>query len=603
MFFYVACTQKKKSMFDTPGQHPKELNPYWKENGTGLPSASTSGGKRKTEGRSWILRSYKRALEQAKEKNVPFEQIAEKQWGSVEKIYSLLQSVGINPERPDSRHSKEYLYARSKHDERKARVLPPSFREREEISQQPRHRSRGFVEPDKDHIEVAASDLSQGWKKPGSSSSSKFMAPMPSQETEEARQSSKCEAEPVVESLEHEVLITDAMINAKGAKLIKAELTGNQKKIGELKEEIEGMRAKKKSQELANAGKQKNKVEEKVALLTTTDRFGRVRPADVPAYASGSAHKGKKGKSKKSYYSNDEDYSMKALMEMERKMTADDTHLAIAKMASKFVRSSNDDIVDDVVDFKVKTNPQKDQEKELAAIKLQSRKMEEILERCRLCINSSQCKQHLIVAMGINTYLAVPSCQSLSDYHCMIVPFEHTACSLQMDENVWSEVKIFQKGLTKMFFDKNMDSVFTESYSNPARKAHMCIECVPLPGEEGGLAPMYFKKAILESDAEWSENKRLIDTRSKGVRNSIPLGLPYFSVDFNNEGGFAHVIEDSSRFPHYFGKEVIGGLLDVDPILWLKPPPASHESQKKRVDILKALWEPYDWTKKLKEEH
>jgi len=593
---------------DTPGQHPKELNPYWKENGTGLPSISGSGGRRKTEGRSWILRSYKRALEQAKEKKVPFEQIAEKQWGSAEKIYSLLRSVGIDPENPDSHHSKEYLYARSKHDEQKTktRVTPPSFHDKEGlrkniISQQHQYRSRGFAYPDKDYLEMATDELSlskQGWKKPGSSSS--FIPPIPAQDTKKIQETST--SGPLMELSEHEELITDAMINAKSAKLIKAELTGNQKKIKELKDETERMREKKKSQELANAGKQKDKSEEKVALLTTTDRFGRVRPADIPTYTNTGtpAHNAKKRKSKKAYYSNDEDYSMKALMEMERKMTAEDTHLAIAKMASKFVRSSDDDVVDDVVDLKLKRNLQKDQEKELAAIKLQSRKMEEILEKCHLCVNNSQCKQLLIVAMGINTYLAVPSCQSLSNYHCLIVPFEHTVCSLQMDENVWSEVKIFQKGLTRMFSDNNMDSIFTECYSNPGRKAHMCIECIPLPLEEGGLAPMYFKKAILESDVEWSDNKRLIDTKSKGIRNSVPLGLPYFSVDFNNEGGFAHVIEDYSRFPHYFGKEVIGGLLDVDPILWLKTPPDSYESQKKKVNALKAMWEPYDWTKKLK---
>lgn len=34
----------------------------------------------------------------------------------------------------------------------------------------------------------------------------------------------------------------------------------------------------------------------------------------------------------------------------------------------------------------------------------------------------------------------------------------------------------------------------------------------------------------------------------------VPRGLPYFSVDFGLQGGFAHVIEDQHKFPHYFGK-------------------------------------------------
>lgn len=109
-----------------------------------------------------------------------------------------------------------------------------------------------------------------------------------------------------------------------------------------------------------------------------------------------------------------------------------------------------------------------------------------------------------------------------------------------------------------MFAAHDMDAVFMETYTSTKRKSHMYIECIPLPREEGSLAPMYFKKAIMESDEEWSQNKKLVDTRQRGVRNSIPIGLPYFFVDFGLDGGYAHVIEDQSKFPHYFGKEVLG---------------------------------------------
>ena len=34
----------------------------------------------------------------------------------------------------------------------------------------------------------------------------------------------------------------------------------------------------------------------------------------------------------------------------------------------------------------------------------------------------------------------------------------------------------------------------------------------------------------------------------------VPKGLAYFAVEFGLDGGFAHVIEDDDRFPHYFGK-------------------------------------------------
>ena len=34
----------------------------------------------------------------------------------------------------------------------------------------------------------------------------------------------------------------------------------------------------------------------------------------------------------------------------------------------------------------------------------------------------------------------------------------------------------------------------------------------------------------------------------------VPKGFSYFSVDFGNQGGFAHVIEDEQRFPWHFGR-------------------------------------------------
>lgn len=41
------------------------------------------------------------------------------------------------------------------------------------------------------------------------------------------------------------------------------------------------------------------------------------------------------------------------------------------------------------------------------------------------------------------------------------------------------------------------------------------------------------------------------------LRVQVPKGLPYFSVDFGLQGGFAHVIEDQYKFPHYFGKVLL----------------------------------------------
>ena len=72
--------------------------------------------------------------------------------------------------------------------------------------------------------------------------------------------------------------------------------------------------------------------------------------------------------------------------------------------------------------------------------------------------------------------------------------------------------------------------------------------------------------------------------------------MPYFSVEFGLDDGYAHIIENSEAFPPYFAKvfsnnflflfffiiylcifnkkkkEIIGGILDMDdPLFWRRP--------------------------------
>lgn len=569
------------------------MNPYWKDGGTGLPSDRGSDSAQNSEGRSWILRSYKRALEQAEQKNVPFEEIAKKQWGSVEKIHSLLRSAGIDPANPDSSFlssNEKLLYAQSRVDYSSGMKHSIStsrdFMRPQSTSTKAHSKSKSFLRPGNDDLIMGDSKShTQNWRVTQKAMSGEPTDTMPTTSQEDTKAPKDLPQENV----------SEAMINAVSAKLIKAELIGNKDKVKALQLQLDELRSRKKIQDsVINQVPADDKGEEKTVLLTQTDRFGRVRPAKLPSDESYLRGRSSKGKSKKRY--GNEDHSISYLVEQERMLTADDTYEAIAKMASKFVRSNPEDVVDDVVDQAKKSNASKESEKMKLKVLSESRKFEEIMDNCKFCVKGSNFKKHLVIAMGAKIYLSVPPYRSLTDGHCLIVPLDHTPCALQMDEDVWGEVKSFQRSLTKMFDDNNMDVIFTECYTSPIKRSHMYIDCLPVPKDEGSMAPMYFKKAILESDSEWAQNRKLIDTRRKALKNCVPLGLPYFFVDFNNEGGFAHVIEDSSLFPQYFAKEVVGGLIDAEPRLWLKPPYENFEQQKRKTSKLTEMWKPYDWT-------
>ncbi|NWR72582.1 C19L2 protein, partial [Centropus unirufus] len=150
------------------------------------------------------------------------------------------------------------------------------------------------------------------------------------------------------------------------------------------------------------------------------------------------------------------------------------------------------------------------------------------MEKCPYCFDSSELQKHLVIAIGTKLIETILYCFFFK--------------------------QMFRNALVKMFEAKDLDCVFLETNMSMKRRYHMVYECIPLPKEVGDMAPIYFKKAIMESDEEWSVNKKLIDLSSKDVRKSVPKGLPYFSVDFGLQGGFAHIIEDQHKFPHYFGK-------------------------------------------------
>lgn len=617
MYVFVLQARELQSI-DQPGQHPRELNPYWKSGGTGLPEDKSSDKTSKSAvgdgGRSWILRSYKRALEQAEAENKSLEEVAIKRWGSLEKLHSLLKSAGIDPSHPDHGMSKKYLYTSHSSDHLRRDGIEESSKKLHSYShtkgtRKPEKGGSLFLKPGEssDKPVVKYKKESQNWRIHADAHVDKeatFTPELLTGNKSDAETEDACIPSDREDSVQP---VTDVQLNTLGAKLVKAEMMGDMDKIEKLKQELDKLRELKKSQESPSSKPRERKEVKGTVVLTKTDRFGREKPFELPSHGSRLGSNTKQSHSKKGrrekYFADDDRYSLQDLVKQERQMSAEETHTAIARMASKFVPATNsDETVDDVLDSKssFSFNEAKEQEKQKQRAKLESRAMAEILSNCRFCFDTSNFCKHLLVAIGIGVYLAVPSHQSLAEGHCLLVPVEHTTCSLQVDENVWSEVRIFQKGLTRMFADRDMDVIFTETYSHSKRKSHMFIECIPLPKEEGSLAPMYFKKAILESDEEWAQNKKLIDTRSKGLRKSVPAGLPYFFVDFGLDGGYAHIIEDTAKFPHYFAKEVLGGLLDVEPRLWLKPPKENLENQKSKAAKFCSWWKPYDWTQKLK---
>lgn len=302
--------------------------------------------------------------------------------------------------------------------------------------------------------------------------------------------------------------------------------------------------------------------------------------------------------------------------EAEKFTSAADQDMQFADIAGKH-KNPNDDLEDIFADKVRKNISEHDMEKKERdrAIR-EHQEMERKLDACDRCFDSSKLEKQLIVSLGKNVYLALPWHEGLTTGHCLIAPLAHVPCSTQLDDDVWQEMRDYMTALNRMFSSRKQDVIFFETARYLHRRPHMVIHCVP--SAEFEMAPFYFKKAIQESEAEWSTNKQLVSLKDRDVRRAIPKGLPYFWVNFGMDSGFAHVIEDQEQFPNNFAQvisyfslendnrkiyskiwlqfqETIGGLLNLDARLWRRPRKIHNPIPK--VKQFADWWKLFDFTR------
>ncbi|XP_070798972.1 CWF19-like protein 2 [Pituophis catenifer annectens] len=701
----------------------RELNPYWKDGGTGLPTEVSTSVKATTVedgGLSWLMKSYERMKEQSEREKRGLEEIVAERYGSVELFHSKLreaETAAVQKEN-DRKDWQKCKYSESKRTSRdgkekqeennlerfsckeqlkekynkvcseepknyrgseqtetkksrpsnkestaanwtcttrkdphqlnhyekpfsssvKAAFLKPSNdgdkggRQQRTSSQllTPRFMSCGFRKP------VDDANVTPRWRKaqpkdeigkatPNEKSSETNKAvTSKEEETKEKEQISEAavEEKKLVDSKpscsrsvsedEMPLILSDEEMNKLGARIVKAELMGNKDLAAKLQSQLDKVRMLKDSGAQAKARKTDEKTsfqEDHEAILVRTDKSGRAWPVNISEETLDHVGRRRKNqmipthvdKERIRYFQDDDNLDLKDLIRNEKMSTSQDQNKLFMRMASKFSDKTDRDYytLDDmfVSQAAKKEESGKAEERERNQAIREHRQLAACMEKCPHCFGSSELPKHLIIAIGNKVYLSLPKYQSLTEGHCLITPMQHYTAATVLDEDIWEEIQVFRKTLVKMFEAEELDCVFLETNLSISKQYHMVYECIPLPKEVGDMAPIYFKKAIMESDEEWAMNKKLINLGSKDVRKSVPKGLPYFSVDFGLQGGFAHVIENQYKFPHYFGKEIIGGMLDLEPRLWRKGLRENFEDQRKKVLHFAQKWKLYDFTK------
>ncbi|XP_075956216.1 CWF19-like protein 2 isoform X2 [Anarhichas minor] len=521
----------------------------------------------------------------------------------------------------------------------KSRFLKPS----EDHDQAPQRRRRPPARPSSGFLKPSSDDEDSGprnsnnmpaWKKSSNPARESASFEKPEQEKERdpwtsvtapqdgphgdkaAVTTSRSESDSEEEEEELPLLSEDEM-NKLGAKLVKAELMGNTAMVEKLRSQLdaahkakENYAARKQLQEEAKSKQATGRTsEDQEVLLFRTDQSGRAWPVNDPSGPQ-EPHGGRRKKNKIEthvdgervrYFQDDDNVGLKEMVRREKMSSAQDQNALYSRMASKMMGKTDGDnyTLDDMFVSSAAQREGEGKEEERMRSKAigESRRLAASMEKCQHCFSSQELQKHLIVAIGSKVYLSVPAGVSMSEGHCRICPLQHHCSATGLDEDVWSEMQLFRRTLVRMLESQELDCVFMETHMNPRRRQHMVLECIPLPRELGDMAPIYFKKAIMECDEEWSMNKKVVDLSSKDIRHAVPRGLPYFAVDFGLQGGFAHVIENEQKFPHYFGKEVVGGMMDLEPRRWRKLIRENFDDQRKKVLQFAQWWKPYDCTK------
>ncbi|KAK8810597.1 hypothetical protein WA158_007172 [Blastocystis sp. Blastoise] len=252
------------------------------------------------------------------------------------------------------------------------------------------------------------------------------------------------------------------------------------------------------------------------------------------------------------------------------------------------------------IDKEDKLTEAKKKEYEMKEAVRAQRKWENTINNCLYCFENPKMPKDMLISLGNFTYLTLPTSMRVSPFHCQIVPMSHVWSFVEATEEVVDEIQRFIGALTQMAKAMDMGILFLEEARGSAGKRHCVIECIPVPKNVEEDAPIYFKKALTETDDEWqAANRKLIDVSKKGVRRSIPKGFPYFSVQWSNitgpAGGYVHIIEDESQFPQFFGLDIVNGMMGLPPMRMHR----EHNNPLESKQIVKTFlkkWRKFDWT-------
>ena len=229
-------------------------------------------------------------------------------------------------------------------------------------------------------------------------------------------------------------------------------------------------------------------------------------------------------------------------------------------------------------------------------------KQDKIISKCWWWIESSQFAKYRLISLGNHVSLVMaPLNLSLTEgRHLYIVPIKHAESLVACEDEVWDEIIRFQTSLRQLF-DKEYGQgvVFSETVLPTNNFWQTKMEVIPVKRKLWRDSELYFRQTLVEQADEFGTHNKLLSTKEKGIRRTVPKGFPYFFIEWDApHQGYAQIIE-SSDFPVDFAADTVAGMAHLDPLRFKKK--QKFTAEQERGHILKFLekWKPYDWTEQM----
>ncbi|GAO49712.1 hypothetical protein SAICODRAFT_10313 [Saitoella complicata NRRL Y-17804] len=209
-------------------------------------------------------------------------------------------------------------------------------------------------------------------------------------------------------------------------------------------------------------------------------------------------------------------------------------------------------------------------------------------DSCFFCLSNPRIEKHLIVSIGIETYVALakgPLMTSKTNAklevpaHALIIPIAHQATLVHSPDTI-AEMGKYREAIKAMYAEHDCVPVTFEVSRSSGVHAHWQI--IPIPKEKADeVGPKFMELAERES-YELSER-----ALQEGEENFFRVMLP-------NDTELVHAI--NKRFDLQFGRRVIGELLGISERAEWKACVQSEEEEKEDAQGFKKLFASYDFT-------